>query len=135
MHELGIVFHIAKRVIKVAEDNNVDHIAKVVAQIGEVSTIIPEYLYDCWDWNAKKNPITDGCVLEIETIPAITFCEDCEQEYETVKYGKICPHCKSENTYLVQGNEALIKEIVVEDETGEREDYEEEQEPVIPNQM
>ena len=63
MHELGIVFHIAKRVIKVAEDNQVEHVQKVVVQIGEVSTIIPDYLYDCWDWNAKKSPVLDGCKL------------------------------------------------------------------------
>ena len=129
MHELGIVFHIAKKVEQVAKDNNVEHINRVVVQIGEVSTVIPDYLYDCWNWNAKKSPILEGCKLEVERIPAITFCEDCEQEYETVKHGKICPHCKSENTYLVQGNETLIKEIEVEDTgDGEHEDYEMDQE-------
>lgn len=35
--------------------------------------------------------------LQIETINAVTFCEDCKQEYETVKYVKICPYCQSEN--------------------------------------
>ena len=80
MHELGIVFHIAKKVEQVAKDNNVEHINRVVVQIGEVSTVIPDYLYDCWNWNAKKSPILEGCKLEVERIPAITFCEDCEQE-------------------------------------------------------
>ena len=41
----------------------------------------------------------------------MTFCEDCKQTYPTVKYAKICPHCKSEHTYLVSGNEYNIKEI------------------------
>ena len=45
---------------------------------------------------------------------AVTYCEDCKKEYETVKYGKICPYCKSERTYLLRGNEVMIKEIVVE---------------------
>ena len=39
------------------------------------------------------------------------LCEDCGKTYETVKYAKICPYCKSENTYLIQGNEVQIKEI------------------------
>ena len=30
-----------------------------------------------------------------------------------VEHGKTCPHCGSENTYLVQGNEHAIKEIEV----------------------
>ena len=54
--------------------------------------------------------------LRIETIPAVTFCEDCKDTYETIEYGRICPYCKSENTYLVQGNECLIKEIEAETE-------------------
>ena len=33
-----------------------------------------------------------------------------------MKYGKICPHCKRERTYLIQGNECTIKEIEAETE-------------------
>ena len=55
----------------------------------------------------------EGCELEIETIPAVTFCEDCEETYGTVEYGKTCPYCGSEHTFLIQGNEHQIKEIEV----------------------
>lgn len=113
MHELGIVFHIVNKVEKIAEENQVEKVAKVVLEIGEVSTIIPSYLEDCWKWKCDKEPVMQGCELEIEMIPAITFCEDCEKTYGTVEHGKICPHCGSEHTYLVQGNEHAIKEIVV----------------------
>ncbi len=116
MHELGIVFHIAKKVEALAVENHVNHVAKVVLEIGEVSTVIPSYLEDCWKWKCTKSDILNNCQLEIEMIPAVTFCEDCKQTYATVEYGKICPHCQSENTYLVQGNEHAIKEIVVYDE-------------------
>ena len=114
MHELGIVFHIAKQVEEIAAENQVDHISEVILQIGEVSTIIPDYLIDVWNWNAKKSTVLDGSKLTCETIHAITFCEDCKQEYGTVEHGKICPHCGSENTYLVTGNEAILKEIVAD---------------------
>ncbi len=43
------------------------------------------------------------------------FCEECQKEYPTVEHGKICPYCGSENTYLLRGNEFLIKEIEVSD--------------------
>ena len=42
------------------------------------------------------------------------MCEDCKKEYPTVEYGKTCPYCGSEHTYLIRGNEVLIKEIAVE---------------------
>ncbi len=114
MHELGVVFHIADIVKDVAQKNNVSKIAKVVMRIGEVSTVVNDQLIDCWNWNANRTEILKGCELVVETIPAVTYCEDCKQEYPTVQYAKICPYCKSEHTYLLRGNEVEIKEILVE---------------------
>ena len=54
-----------------------------------------------------------GCELKCNIIPAVTYCEDCGKEYPTVEHGKICPHCGSEHTYLLRGNEVEIKEIEV----------------------
>lgn len=113
MHELGVVFYIIRDAKNAAEENNVDKIASVTIELGEVSGVIPEQLLDCWDWAIKKEPIMNEAELVIETMEAVTFCEDCKQEYPTVKYAKICPHCGSENTYLVRGRDVMIKEIAV----------------------
>ncbi len=113
MHELGIVFYIIRDVKQAARENNVGHVSAVVMNIGEVSTIVPEYLEDCWKWAAAKEPLLSGCELKINLIPAVTRCEDCGKEYETVTYGKTCPFCKGSNTYLLRGNEVEIKEIEV----------------------
>ena len=113
MHELGIVFYIIKDVKQAALDNGVEHVNAVVMNIGEVSTVIPDYLRDCWRWAADKEDVLRGAELKCNILPAVTFCEDCQREYETVKYGKTCPHCGSEHTYLVRGNEVEIKEIEV----------------------
>ena len=113
MHELGIVFYIIRDVKKVAEENNVEHVSTVVMNIGEVSTIIPDYLTDCWRWAADKEDLLRGCELKVNTVPAVTYCEDCGKEFATVQHGKICPHCGSEHTYLLRGNEVEIKEIQV----------------------
>lgn len=114
MHELGVTFTIMDHLEKVAKENNVEKINKVVLELGEVSTVIESYLQSCWEWSAKKRPLFEGSTLVVETLPAITYCEDCKETYPTVEYGKICPHCGSEHTYLVQGNEFNIKEIEVE---------------------
>lgn len=114
MHELGVVFHIADIVKDLARGNKVSRVAKVILRIGEVSTVVNDQLIDCWNWNANRSEILKGCELDISTIPAVTYCEDCKQEYPTVQYGKICPYCKSEHTYLLRGNEIEIKEILVE---------------------
>ena len=113
MHELGIVFYIIRDVKKVAEENHVGHVSAVVMDIGEVSTVVPEYLTDCWRWAADKEEMLKGCELKVNTIPAVTRCEDCGEEYGTVRYGRKCPHCGSEHTFLLQGNQVEIKEIEV----------------------
>lgn len=114
MHELGVVFHIADSVVKIAKENQAQHVRRVTLQIGEVSTVIPSYLVDVWNWNCKRTPMLEGCALLWEPIPAVTYCQDCGQTYDTVPHGKICPHCGSFRTYLQQGNELEIKEIAVE---------------------
>ena len=48
MHELGIVFYIIKDVKKAALEHAVEHVSAVVMNIGEVSTVVPELLADCW---------------------------------------------------------------------------------------
>jgi hydrogenase nickel incorporation protein HypA/HybF len=113
MHELGIVFYIIRDVKKVAEQNQVEHVSAVVMDIGEVSTVVPEYLTDCWRWAADKEEMLRGCELKVNLLPAVSYCEDCQREYPTVQYGKTCPNCQSERTYLLKGNEIEIKEIEV----------------------
>ena len=113
MHELGIVFYIIKDVRKAAEEHGVKKVSGVVMNIGEVSGIVPEYLQDCWRWAADKEELLKGCELKFNILPAVTYCEDCHAEYETVAHGKTCPHCGSEHTWLLRGNEVEIKEIEV----------------------
>lgn len=113
MHELGVVFYVVRDVKEVAENNNVERVASVVLQIGEVSGIIPDYLIDCWNWARKKEPVMEEAEMTIEQIDAVSVCEDCGEEYPTVQYAKVCPRCGSEHTCLLRGNEFLIKEIGV----------------------
>lgn len=115
MHELGIVFNIVNSVEDVAKQNNVARVNSVTLQIGEVSTVVPDYLIDCWNWAVKKSDVLRGAQMVVENIPAVTICNDCGKTYPTVRYGKICPFCKSENTVLQSGNEISIKEIEVVD--------------------
>ncbi len=113
MHELGVVFKIIDNLKEAAADYNLSRIDAVTIRLGEVSTVIPEYLEDCWKWARKKSPLLEGAEIKIETIPAVTYCQDCQNTYPTVKYAKICPYCGSGQTFLIQGNEFEIKEIEV----------------------
>ena len=111
MHELGTVFYVIEQVEQVCKDNDLTVVGSVTLEIGEVSGIIPEYIVDCWEWAKKKNNFVKDAEIRIETLEAVTYCEDCQKTYPTMKYKKICPYCGSEHTYLLTGNEYNIKEI------------------------
>ena len=113
MHELGIVFYIIRDVKTAAEEHGVEKVSAVQMDIGEVSTIVPEYLKDCWRWAADKEDMLRGCELKINVIPAVTHCDDCGCDYPTVAHGKTCPGCGGGNTWLLRGNEVEIRSIEV----------------------
>lgn len=113
MHELGVVFKVIEECEKIAEENNAKHINTVTIELGTVTGVIDKYLVDCWDWAVKKHEIMTDCKLKIIKIHAVTHCEDCGRDYNTIIYGKTCPHCNSGNTFLLKGNEFNIKELEV----------------------
>lgn len=116
MHELGIVYHIIRDVENVARANDVGRVSSVTLLLGEVSGVVPDLLLDAWRWAADKKPITQGAELIVEPVDAVTHCEACGHDYATVEHGKTCPHCGSGATYLLQGQEVMIKQIETPDE-------------------
>lgn len=114
MHELGIVFYIIDECKKVAAENDVKHIRSVTVEIGEVSGVIPSYFKDVWKWAVNREELTHDCELKLIILQGISYCETCGKTLPTVEYGKKCPHCGSDKTYLVTGQETSIKEMEVD---------------------
>ncbi len=113
MHELGIVVHVIEQVEKVAEENNVEKVARLSLEVGEVSSVVPDLFRDCFEWSKKKTKYLQDCELELIILEGLSYCQDCGETYKTTEYAKKCPHCDSYNTYLVTGNEINIKDIQV----------------------
>ena len=88
MHELGTVFYVIKQVEQLCVENNLSTVGSVTLEIGEVSGIIPKYVQDCWDWAIKDTTYLKNTELKIETLDAVTYCEDCGKTYPTVKHAK-----------------------------------------------
>ena len=114
MHEMGIILHLAKSLEETAREQDISKILRVTLQVGEVSGIMTDYFTDCWNYFRRRHPVLETAGLTLETIPAVTFCSACERTYPTVQYGRECPYCHSGETWLLRGNECVIKEIEVE---------------------
>ena len=114
MHEMGIVLQLAKTLDETAEEQGLQKIGSVTLQIGEVSGILTDLFTDAWDYFKVRHPVLSESTLILETLPAVTWCNACKKTYETVKYGRECPYCHSGETWLITGNEVIIKEITAE---------------------
>ena len=111
MHELGIVFHMIDTLEEVARSNELSVISKVTLNLGAVSGVLPDYLVDCWNWAVKRTDVMRDAVLDVQVIEAVTVCNTCGKTYDTMEFGKICPHCESPDTVLLHGNEIEIDTI------------------------
>ncbi|MBQ4426534.1 MAG: hydrogenase maturation nickel metallochaperone HypA [Oscillospiraceae bacterium] len=116
MHEMGIVLHLAKTLDETAAEEKLTKIASVTLQVGEVSGIMTDLFTDAWNYFKVRHPILAESELRLETLPAVTWCDGCKKEYPTVQYGRTCPYCGSGETWLLRGNECVIKEIEAEGE-------------------
>ena len=70
MHELGIVFSVADKVLEIARDNDLTEIVAITMQIGEISSVIPDYLKKCFPAAVERSPLFAHTELTIESLPA-----------------------------------------------------------------
>ena len=106
--------YLIHRTVGIGEEEGLTKIGSVTLEVGEVSGIMTDLFVDCWNYFKVKHPVLAESELKLVTIPAVTFCGNCGKTYETVKYGKECPYCHSGETWLVDGNQCVIKEIEAE---------------------
>lgn len=111
MHELGIVVKVLDQVDEVAAEYKAQKILKVTMEVGEVSTIVPDLFTDAFDWAKKKTRFAQDAELEMIIIEGRTYCENCGETYRTTEHGKKCPCCGSHETYLLTGDQVIIKDI------------------------
>ncbi len=114
MHELGLVMHVIDEAEKAAKENDVTRVLKLTLEVGEVSSVVPSYFTDAFEWAKKRTEHLKDAELELIILEGISYCRDCKNTYKTTTYAKQCPHCGSYNTYLVTGNELNIKDMLVE---------------------
>lgn len=88
MHELGIVLNVIDRVEEIAKENKVKKVTKLTLEIGEVSSIVPSYFSDCFEWAKKKTDYMKDTELEMIILEGLSYCRDCKKTYKTTEIRK-----------------------------------------------
>lgn len=111
MHELGIVYEIAKTVENVVAQNRLSKVDAIILQIGELSTVIPKYIRDCYP-AAVDGTMLEETELKIEILPGNARCDECGKVYNVIKNRGTCPGCGGREREILSGKEFMIKEII-----------------------
>ncbi|MCT4686121.1 hydrogenase maturation nickel metallochaperone HypA/HybF [Vallitalea sp.] len=111
MHELGVVIEVVKTVQNIAQENKLTKIDSLVLQIGELSSMIPRYIKECYP-AAVDGTLLQDTKLKIEIIPGNALCKNCNKVFNLLENKGKCPHCGLKDWELLSGKEFMIKEIV-----------------------
>ncbi len=116
MHEMGIameIIEIAEASIPVGMD--AVQVESVNLRVGKLSAIVPESLTFCFGVVIKDTRL-EGAQLNIEQVPVVAMCKDCDATWTIDEPAFTCPKCKSGSIELISGKELDIVSIEVLDE-------------------
>lgn len=123
MHEFSFAYNIFKVAEATAIKYNAKKITEVYLEIGELTLIVPDLLKQSFKM-ATHGSIAEDAELIIEITPGKIRCRDCEKE-STVTLSEEsylkglqlfqCQHCKSNNTEVIEGKKANVKNIKIQE--------------------
>ena len=117
MHEIGVVRAMLRTVDEFCKENNVDKVAEIVLEIGELSLVIPQYVEDVYPACVMDTKYADTTIT-IETVPGLAECDDCDEIFNVVENKGYCPNCGSFDKTVLSGEDFRIKEIHVPEDPG-----------------
>lgn len=111
MHELTLLFGVAEQVERVVKENDIDHVDAVVLEVGEATTVVPEFLIDGYSVISDDYDFLRGSQLIVNTVTAVGRCRECGREFPIVVNKGLCPDCGSFDKDIIEGTDFLIKEV------------------------
>ena len=113
MHELTLLYGVATKVKEVVDANDFDHVDAVVLEVGEATTVVPEFLMDGYEVISDDYDFLRGSELIINRITAVGCCRDCGNVFPIVENKGVCPQCGSRDKEIIDGADFYIKEVRV----------------------
>ena len=123
MHEFSFAMNIFRVAEATAIKNNAKRITEVLLEIGELTLIVPHLLQRSFEM-ATKGSIAEGAKLTISITPGKVKCRECNKISPVIitKEAQLtglqlfdCSHCGSNNTEIIEGKKANVKNIKIQE--------------------
>ena len=112
MHELSLAVDLVEQLVEALKRESASRVVEINVVMGAMSGVERVPFEFAFPVAAEGTPIA-GAVLNIEEVPLVLKCDDCNQETETDDLIMICPNCSSVSVEIVQGKEFLVKSMEV----------------------
>lgn len=116
MHEMGIAMQVAEiATASIPDDMKDAQVERVNLKVGRLAAVVPESLRFCFEIITKETPLS-GVKLNIEVVPVVARCKECNTEWTVTGPAFICEKCNSGSIELLSGQELDIISVEIADE-------------------
>lgn len=111
MHEISLVKNIFGSLDSVYAENERKKIKKIYMKVGLLSNVEPILMQNAFEAVvATERKEYRDCELQIEVLPILVHCDECNKASEIVNYKFVCS-CNKPTNKVIQGNELLISGV------------------------
>lgn len=112
MHEASLMETALELAAERAREAGASRIHRLCLRVGELSGVVPEALEFAFAALSPGGPAA-GAVLEIESVPAMRWCDSCQAEFEALEALPECPRCGEWSHRLRSGLELELASLEV----------------------
>ncbi|HAJ61843.1 MAG TPA: hydrogenase maturation nickel metallochaperone HypA [Cyanobacteria bacterium UBA8543] len=112
MHEVGIMQNTLDIALEYAKREGAAQIHRMTLRIGQLSGVEPEALAFAFDV-VTRGTIAERAQLNIDSIPAVCYCPNCQHEFQPPDWIYECPECHHFCTEIRQGRELELASLEV----------------------
>ncbi|MCA1729762.1 MAG: hydrogenase maturation nickel metallochaperone HypA [Actinobacteria bacterium] len=111
LHELSIAESVVQIVSRQADGRRV---TKVQMKVGHLRQVVPSALAFSFELVAEGTPV-EGAELEMEEVPAVGRCRECEVESRFGNFPLQCRACGGFDLEILRGEELLVESLELEE--------------------
>lgn len=113
MHEVSIMAEAVRMAVETAQSAGAKRVIGLRLRVGTLSGAVPEAMQFAWDVVRRDTSAAEAW-LEIESVPAASWCANCQVEFECRDFVNECPRCHDVSGDLRRGRELEIANVEIE---------------------
>lgn len=116
MHEMSTMVRLVNQAAGIIKEQNLKKVRQITVEVGEMTDILPEYLYKYYPEAIKNTPL-EGTKLEVRTVLAKAQCLSCGTVFHPSReYDYRCPSCHGIRCKILDGRSVVLASISAEED-------------------